>query len=139
MSGAVGYDLYGRDAWLVFQIIPGTYNDEALIDFLTQLREHLGGDKVTLVWDGLPGHRLRLMKAWLKTQRYWLVVEQLPAYGHDLNPVEQVWGNLKSSELANLCPDTIAEASDFADAGLQRIGSDAALCFSFLRHCGHSL
>jgi putative transposase len=134
MSGALGYDPHGRDAWLVFQMIPGSYNDEAhrLSHSITRLR----GDKLTLIWDGLAGHRSKLIKAWLRTQRHWLVVEQLPAYGHDLNPVEQVWGNLKSRELANLCPDTIEEASRFADQGLERIGTDPALCHSFLRHCG---
>jgi hypothetical protein len=35
----------------------------------------------------------------------------MPAYGHDLKRVELVWGNLKSSELANLCPHTIEEAA----------------------------
>jgi hypothetical protein len=50
-----------------------------------------------------------------------------------------IWGNLKSSELANLCPDTIDEAAGVADAGLERIGGDSALCFAFLRHTGLSL
>lgn len=139
MSGAVGYDPHGENGWLIFQMIPGSYNDQALIDFLTQLREHLDGEKVTIIWDGLPGHRSRLMKAWIRSQRRWLVVEQLPAYGHDLNPVEQVWANLKSSELANLCPDTISEAAVHADRGLMRIGNDTAMCLSFLQHCGLSL
>ena len=66
-------------------------------------------------------------------------MEQLPGYAHDLNPVELIWGNLKASELANLCPDTIEEASPAADAGLQRIGGDAQLCWAFLRHTGLSL
>ena len=139
MSGALGYDPHGGEAWLVFQMIPGTYNDVALIDFLTQLREHLDGAKVTLIWDGLAGHRSNAMRAWLATQRRWLVVERLPAYGHDLNPVESVWGNLKSRELANLCPDTIGEAANCADTGLERIGNDTTLCHSFLRQCGLSL
>jgi hypothetical protein len=30
------------------------------------------------------------MRAWIAEQRNWLVVEQLPAYGHDLNPVELI-------------------------------------------------
>ena len=64
------------------------------------------------------------MKAWITSQRDWLVVEPLPGYGHDLNPVELIWGNLKSSELANLCPDTIKEAVGFAEGGLDRIGTD---------------
>jgi len=53
-----------------------------------------------------------------------------------LNPVEQVWGNLKGRELANLCPDTIDEAADVVDQGLCRIGNESSLCFAFLRHCG---
>ena len=118
---------------------PGAYNDTSLIEFLEDLHDHLGGDKLTLIWDGLPSHRSKVMRAWIAEQRNWLVVEQLPAYGHDLNPVELIWGNLKSSELANLCPDTIEEAAGFADEGLDRIGGDADLCFAFLRHCGLKL
>ncbi len=128
MSAALGYDPRGEGTWLVFQMIPGTYNDVAL-----------SGDKATLIWDGLAGHRSNAMRAWLRTQRHWLVVERLPAYGHDLNPVEPVWGNLKSRELAKLCPDTIGEAALHADIGLERIGTDAELCHSFLRQCGLSL
>ena len=90
---------------------PGAYNQESIIEFLEDLHAHLGRDKVTLIWDGLPSHRSKVMKDWIATQRHWLVVEQLPAYGHDLNPVELIWGNLKASELANLCPDTIEEAA----------------------------
>jgi putative transposase len=89
-----------------------------------------------LIWDGLPSHRSRHMKAWIATQRHWLKVEQLPGYAHDLNPVEQVWGNLKGRELANLCPETIDEAAQAADDGLCRIGTERALCLAFLRHCG---
>jgi transposase len=76
------------------------------------------------------------MTEWLDTQRRWLRVEQLPGYAHDINPIEQVWGALKSKELANLCPDTLDEAADVAGQGLDRIGSDAELCLAFLRHCG---
>jgi transposase len=63
------------------------------------------------------------MKAWIAAQRSWLVIEQLPGYAHDINPIEQVWGNLDGSELANLCPDTIDEAHTAAHTGLQRIGT----------------
>jgi transposase len=65
-----------------------------------------------------------------------LSVEPLPGYAPDFNPIELVWGSLKSRELANLCSDTIDEVSGIAQDGLDRIGSDAALCFSFLRHSG---
>jgi transposase len=49
------------------------------------------------------------MRAWLNTQRSWLVVERLPAYAPELNPVEGLWSNLKSVELANLTGPTLAE------------------------------
>ncbi|HUY06577.1 MAG TPA: transposase, partial [Acidimicrobiales bacterium] len=69
----------------------------------------------------------------------WLVVERLPAYAPELNPVELVWGNVKSRELANQCPETIDDAEVVADAGLCRIGNDEQLCFNFLEHTGLSL
>jgi len=76
------------------------------------------------------------MLDWLADQRAWLTAERLPGYAPDLNPIEQVWGNVKSQELANLCADTIGEVSDAAEDGLDRISSDAPLCFAFLRHTG---
>ncbi len=79
------------------------------------------------------------MKAYIASQPHGLVVERLPADGHVLNPVELIWGNLKASELAYLCPDTTGEAAAVADAGLCRIGEDSDLCWAFLRRTGLSL
>ena len=139
MSAALCFRPDGTEASLVFGMQPGAYNDESLMEFLIELHRHLDGDKVTLIWDGLPSHRSRAMQAFLKKQRRWLVVERLPAYAPDLNPVEQIWGNLKSSELANLCLDTIGEAEEIVDQGLCRIGNETRLAFAFLRHCGLKL
>jgi transposase len=139
MASAIAYEPDASAAELVFQMRPGAFDTEALVEFLGQLHQLLGGRKVTLLWDGLPSHRSRAMKFWLASQRDWLVVEPLPAYGHDLNPVEPVWGNLKAKELANFCPDTIDEAAIAADQGLCRIGTDNNLCFAFLRYTGLKL
>jgi transposase len=35
------------------------------------------------------------MGAWLRRQWSWLVVEPLPAYAPESNPVEPLWGSLK--------------------------------------------
>jgi transposase len=139
MAGALAYEADGSDAQLIFQMRPGAYNDQTLIEFLTEMHTLLDGRKVILIWDGLPSHRSRRMKDWLATQRRWLRVEQLPGYAHDLNPTEGVWGNLKGQELANLCPDTIDEAAQLADQGLCRIGSETHLCLAFLHHTGLKL
>ena len=138
LAGALAYEPDGSDAHLVFQLRPGAYNDETLIEFLSELNE-IEQRPVLLIWDGLPGHRSRRMTAWVASQRQWLSVEPLPGYASELNPIERVWGNLKSTELANLCSDTIGEVADIAEDGLDRIGSDAPLCFAFLRHSGLQL
>ncbi|MGV9829206.1 transposase, partial [Rhodococcus pyridinivorans] len=107
----------------VFSMTDGAYNTDKLIEFLTELRGHFAGEKLIVLWDGLMAHRSRAMTAWLATQRDWLHVERLPAYAPELNPIEQVWGNMKSTELANLCPDTLDEVRVATEAGLTRIGS----------------
>ena len=135
LAGALAYEPDGSDARLFFELRPGAYNDEALIAFLSELHE-VEQRGVLLIWDGLPSHRSRRMSEWIVSQRDWLSVERLPGYAPDLNPIENVWGNLKSQELANLCSDTIDKVADIAEQGLDGIGTDAALCFAFLRHSG---
>jgi transposase len=135
LAGALAYEPDGSDAHLFFELRPGAYNDETLIAFLSELNE-VEQRNVLLIWDGLPSHRSRRMNDWIASQRHWLSVERLPGYAPDLNPIENVWGNLKSQELANLCSNSIDQVADIAEGGLDRIGSDAALCFAFLRHSG---
>ena len=136
LAGALVYEPDGSDAHLVFQLRPGAYNDELLIEFVTDVHQLEQDRSVVLLWDGLPSHRSRRMSDWIASQRHWLSVEPLPGYAPDVNPIEQAWGSLKSKELANLCSNTIDQVAEIAEDGLDRIGSDAALCFAFLRHCG---
>ena len=139
MSAAVAYAHDRCNARIVFHTRPGAYNDESLIEFLQALHDELAGAKVTLIWDGLPSHRSRRMQAWIRAQRRWLVVERLPGYAPDLNPVEGLWGNIKGTELANLCADSIDEPAHAAHAGIDRIRADTDLAFAFLRRSGLSL
>jgi transposase len=135
LAGALAYEADGSDAHLVFELRPGAYNGDTLIEFLSDLND-IEQRPVLLIWDGLPAHRSRRMTDWVHSQRDWLFVEQLPGYAPDLNPLEQAWGNLKSQELANLCSDTIDDVANIAEGGLDRIGTDADLCLAFLRHSG---
>ena len=102
MAAAICYGVRGGGAQLAFHITPGNYNTDTLIEVLGELRRFLGGEKATLLWDGLPAHRSTAMRAWLNRQRSWLVVERLPADAPELNPVEGLWSCLKAVELANL-------------------------------------
>jgi transposase len=97
---------------------------------------HRTCDKVTLVWDNLSAHTSRTMRAWIGAQRSWLVVEQLPPYAPDLNPVETLWTNLKGQELANLATDSLDEVMAAAHRGIQRIRAAWWLPYGFARRCG---
>jgi hypothetical protein len=81
-------------------------------------------------------HRSRRMMEWVASKRDWLSIEPLPGYAPDLNPTEQVWGSVKSKELANLCADTTVEVAEAAEDGLDRISDDAPLRIAFLHHTG---
>jgi hypothetical protein len=139
MAAALCYGSGGGGAALAFHHQPGAYDTDTLIQALDQLRRALGGQKATLLWDGLPAHRSRAMRAWLRRQRHWLVVEPLPGYAPDLNPVEALWASLKGVELANLAGNTLEEVTAAAERGIQRIRGTPHLAFSFLRYCGLSL
>jgi hypothetical protein len=88
MSGALAYRPDGRQAALMFQIKKDSYNTESLIGFLEDLHQHFAGANIILIWDNLPSHKSRAMKAWLTAQASWLQAERLPGYAHDLNPIE---------------------------------------------------
>jgi transposase len=126
----------GGGSRMAFHVQPGSYHTERLIVALTELRHFLAGEKATLIWDGLPAHRSRNMHAWISAQRSWLMVERLPAYAPDLNPVEGLWASLKGVELANLVTGTLGELITAAHAGIDRIRRTPNLAYGFLHGCG---
>jgi putative transposase len=139
MAAGLCYGSHSGGASLAFHHQVGAYDTDTLIGALDQLRRALGGQKATLLWDGLPAHRSKAMGSWLRRQRHWLVVEPLPSYAPELNPVEALWANLKGVELANLAGQTLEDVIAAAERGVQRIRNTHWLPFSFLRHCGLSL
>jgi hypothetical protein len=139
MAAAICYGVRGGGAQLCFHVTAGSYDTDRLVGVLEWLRRFLGGEKATLLWDGLPAHRSTAMRNWLNTQRSWLVVERLPAYAPELNPVESLWSSLKAVELANLTSPTLAEVIDQAYKGIERVRRAPHLAYSFLRHAGLSV
>jgi transposase len=139
MAAALCYGVRGGGAQLAFHVRAGNYDSDSLIEVLKDLRRFLGGEKATLLWDGLPSHRSTAMRQWIRTQRSWLVVERLPTYAPDLNPVEGLWSSLKAVELANLAAPTLAEVIQQAHRGVERVRHTPHLAYSFLRHAGLSV
>jgi len=126
----------GGGSQVAFHIQPGSYDTDTLILALGELRRFLAGEKATVIWDGLPAHRSRRMHNWINQQRSWLVIERLPAYAPDLNPVEGVWANRKGVELADLVIEHLGERIATAWAGIDRIRRTPNLAYGFLHGCG---
>jgi len=139
ISVALAFRWNGRRTRLFFQTRPDSYNTESLIAFLRDLKREFRRRRVILIWDGLPAHRSREMTAFLRTQRSWLSVEGLPGYAPELNPAEQLWGNVKGRELANQCAENLKDVAAALRKGMARVRRRPSLAFSFLKHAGLSL
>lgn len=121
-----------------FRLYPGTIRAPQVIDFLGHLLRHLRG-KLLVVWDGLPAHRARLVSEFIAAQRDRLVIERLPAYAPELNPVEYIWGYCKHHELPNFCPRDLAQLSFQARRALRRMRRRSTLIRSFWHQAQLSL
>ncbi len=139
VAGALAFRWDGRRSRFYFQTCPGTYSAGPLIRFLRQLKRHFRGGRVILIWDGLGAHTSRAMRAYLARQRRWLHVERLPGYAPELNPIEQVWGNVKARELANVCAEKLTALRRPLHTGFARVRRQSELAFAFLRHTGLQL
>lgn len=72
----------------------------------------------------------------VKEQKGRLILEFLPAYAPELNPVEFLWGYWKHHELANFCPKTFGELSDHACRALRRMRRRRPLVQAFWKQAG---
>jgi transposase len=80
---------------------PRSLNGLNTIEFLLHLGR-LAGDRLLVIWDGSPIHRRAEVSEFVAEARGAIVVERLPSYAPDLNPVEWLWRHLKEVELRNL-------------------------------------
>jgi transposase len=113
-----------------FQLFPGTIKAPQIITFLRHLRRHISGN-LTIIWDGLPAHRSRLVRDFVTEQDGAIDLERLPAYAPELNPVEYIWGYCKQHELPNFCPKDFGQLGSAARQALGRMRRRPSLVTSF--------
>ena len=104
--------------------------------FFDAAHQQLAGPLV-VVWDNLNCHVSAAM-AELIAARDWLTVFQLPPYAHELNPVEQIWSQLKRS-LANLAKRNLAQLTVLVKTRLRRMQYRPGLLGGFLASTGLDL
>jgi transposase len=123
MAGITWWNFY-------FKLFPGSIKAPQIIEFLQHLQRHLRR-RLLVIWDGLPGHRSIAVREFVASQGKRLTLEFLPGYAPELNPVEHIWGYLKSREIPNLCPRELWQLSDAAKRALRRMRRRPALVTAF--------
>lgn len=96
------------DGRLFQQVLERPIAGSDVVRFLEHLLRHLSG-KLLVVWDGLPAHRGKAVKDFLRQVGGRIQLERLPSYAPELNPKEGVWRHLKRVELKNLCCHDLKE------------------------------
>jgi transposase len=113
-----------------FRMHAGAIRGPQFVEFLQALTKQVRG-KLLVIWDGLPAHRSRVVNQYVESLDGQLVIERLPAYAPELNPVEYIWGYLKQRELGNLCLHTISEVGAFARRRLRSMQRRPRLITAF--------
>lgn len=115
------------------------YDAEGVVRFLRALLEQVVGH-VTVIWDGAPIHRSRVVQAVLRDgAAHRLHLEQLPGYAPDLNPDEGIWNDLKRVELGNVCCRGLAELTEQVRLAEQRLRDQPEIIRACSHQCGYSV
>ena len=83
-----------------FRLFNGSIKSPQIVEFLKALQTTIG-KKLLIIWDGLQAHRSKLVRAHVEAQRGRILLERLPAYAPEMNPVECIWGYLKHHAMPN--------------------------------------
>lgn len=105
---------------IYFRLHDESVKSTQVIEFVEQLRREVAGPML-IIWDGLRAHWSKIVKAHIAATDGQVVVEQLPAYAPELNPVEYLWSHLKRNDLANLAPKDLQELSTAAHAAVAKV------------------
>src|ERR1700677_4581297 len=102
---------------------------------------HLTVSRTLYYWwlDSQGEQDTRLVSEFIRAQRGRLVIERLPGYAPELNPVEYIWGYWKQHALPNFCPRDFGQLSYQARRALRRMRRRPRLVRAFWRQAELSL
>jgi len=124
---------YARCANLYFRChVTTSICSHLVIAFLKQLSVQIP-KRFIIVWDRLNTHRAYIVNQWISSKKH---VSQhfLPPYAPELNPVEYVWGNVKTNPMANLPRTEIDDLAYSAYHFTRKLQFNKPLLKSFLKH-----
>lgn len=89
---------------------------------------------VFLIWDGHPTHRSKKVKECIASFDGKLEVYTLPSYSPELNPVEQVWNNVKNHGIGRKKVFGPDQMKSIVLGQLRRLQKLTSIVRSFFRH-----
>jgi transposase len=135
MIGAI--DMRGT---LRFMIVKGSVSSEQICDLLNRLM-YGAENPVFLIWDGHPTHRSKKVRECIESFGGKLEVFTLPSYSPELNPVEQVWNNVKNHSIGRKKVFGPDQLKSLVLGHLRRLQKLPSIVISFFRHpeCAYTL
>jgi transposase len=124
-----------RRVGLCLRLLPGTVRQPQVLAYLKELKRHVRGRRVSLLWDRLTAHRGAKVQEWIDRQR-WLHLEYLPPYAPELNPVEYFWSHLSRTDMAQFVGEDLNAVRNQARKAAARARNRTDLGRAFLKHSG---
>lgn len=115
-----------------FMVHEGTVNATVFRDFLKRLMTG-ASQPIFLVVDGHPIHKAKQVKDFVEAQAGRLKLFFLPPYAPQLNPDEQVWGNVKA-RVSKQLPETLDELKSRIIGALRRLQKLPEIVKGFFHH-----
>jgi transposase len=108
-----------RDGRFVFRLETGKFNGHSFFQFLQQLRLASRGTRkrVVVITDNAPYHHSRLHRPWREKHAHHFVLDFLPPYSPELNPIERVWKLTRRRCLHNRYFETLLSKLGFERRG----------------------
>lgn len=123
-----------------FMVFKESVSADQIVDFLQRLM-HNATKPIFLIWDGHPTHRAKKVKECIDSFAGKLEVYTLPSYSPELNPVEQVWNNVKNHGIGRKKVFGPDQLKALVIGQLRRLQKLCSIVQSFFRHpeCSYTL
>ena len=110
-----------RDGKLCASKPEGSFDAQTCWKFFRKLRQvsARSGRRVVLIIDNARYHHANLHADWRREQEPDFVLQFLPPYSPELNPIERVWKLLRRLWLHNRFFDSLDELTEIVDAQFQ--------------------
>lgn len=113
-----------------FRLFNGSIKSPQIVEFLKALQAMIG-KKLLIIRDRLQAHRSKLVRAHVEAQHGQIMIDYLPAYAPDMNPVECIWGYLKHHAMPNCYASDLGDVAHRARSNLRLMQRRTTLVQAF--------